>query len=139
MDPGETFQPSREKEPAAHLLIPEPVPIFPLSLCDMWTPHVIIKLQPENSPETEPPSCRYSSLKSSVTPCLMRLPSAPIKPLILLSVSPLLPARTRCRAAQILARKPADAAASDRQFRRPWLTSCSLSPPNLPPPSRRTR
>jgi hypothetical protein len=26
------------------------------------------------------PPCRYSSLKSSVTPCLMRLPSAPIKP-----------------------------------------------------------
>jgi hypothetical protein len=29
---GETFQPSREKEPAAHLLIPEPVPYPTLSL-----------------------------------------------------------------------------------------------------------
>jgi hypothetical protein len=32
MDPGETFQPNREKEPAAHLLIPEPVPYPTLSL-----------------------------------------------------------------------------------------------------------
>jgi hypothetical protein len=42
----------QQNQPVAHLSIPEPVPVFPLSLSDMWTPHVIIKLQPKNSPAT---------------------------------------------------------------------------------------
>jgi hypothetical protein len=51
--PKGTNRPSSRSGPWPSNAPPEPVPVFPLSLSDMWTPHVIIKLQPKNSPVTE--------------------------------------------------------------------------------------
>jgi hypothetical protein len=64
MDEGTNSAQSRN-EPAAHLTISRTSTVIPLSLSDMWTPHVIIKLQPKNQPVTVPP--RSNPLPSSIS------------------------------------------------------------------------